>query len=149
MGTVEPRYKTNIGFRVLGRLICAPRQCRRLGRGRTRPSPRSIPRRLSSQFAQREPSFHESKARLANASATEERKRTLIASDATTKQTLGRCRAGASRRRSISRSRAGQPDQGTRATGLCAAQGRFRRRRHRGWRRCRDKSSRPGKLSLQ
>ena len=60
-GSVEPRYTTNIGFRVLGRLISRPVNVGDLvEEGRNTP-PQSIPRRLNSQFNQREQSFHETR----------------------------------------------------------------------------------------
>ena len=60
VGTVEPRYKTNIGFRVLGRLIARPVNVGDLVE-EGRPSPQSIPRRLSSQFNLPEQSSQEAR----------------------------------------------------------------------------------------
>ena len=86
-GSVEPRYTTNIGFRVLGRLISRPVNVGDLveeGEILAAIDPTTL--ELAVQSARAE--FSQKKARLANASATEERKRTLIASDSTTKASL-------------------------------------------------------------
>jgi membrane fusion protein, multidrug efflux system len=86
-GTVEPRYTTNIGFRVLGRLISRPVNVGDLveeGEILAAIDPTTL--ELAVQSARAE--LSRNKARLANASATEERKRTLIASDSTTKASL-------------------------------------------------------------
>ena len=87
MGTVEPRYTTNIGFRVLGRLIARPVNVGDLvEEGQTLAAIDSTTLELAVQSARAD--LSRSKARLANASATEERKRTLIVSDSTTKASL-------------------------------------------------------------
>ncbi len=86
-GTVEPRYTTNIGFRVLGRLIARPVNVGDLveeGQILAAIDPTTF--ELAVQSARAE--LSRNKARLANASATEERKRTLIVSDSTTKASL-------------------------------------------------------------
>ncbi len=86
-GTVEPRYTTNIGFRVLGRLIARPVNVGDLveeGQILAAIDPTTL--ELAVQSARAE--LSRNKARLANASATEERKRTLIVSDSTTKASL-------------------------------------------------------------
>jgi RND family efflux transporter MFP subunit len=78
VGVVEPRYKTNIGFRVLGRLTARPVYVGDLvNEGQT---------------------VAKAEAQFATVRATEERQRTLITTDATTKQTLDnaeQARAGA------------------------------------------------------
>jgi membrane fusion protein, multidrug efflux system len=87
VGTVEPRYTTNIGFRVLGRLIARPVNVGDLvGEGQILAAIDPTTLELAVQSTRAE--LSRSKARLANASATEERKRTLIISDSTTKATL-------------------------------------------------------------
>src|ERR1700735_14885 len=86
-GSVEPRYTTNIGFRVLGRLISRPVNVGDLveeGEILAAIDPTTL--ELAVQSARAE--LSRNKARLANATATEERKRTLIASDSTTKASL-------------------------------------------------------------
>ena len=86
-GSLEPRYTTNIGFRVLGRLISRPVNVGDLveeGEILAAIDPTTL--ELAVQSARAE--LSRNKARLANASATEERKRTLIASDSTTKASL-------------------------------------------------------------
>jgi membrane fusion protein, multidrug efflux system len=86
-GAVEPRYTTNIGFRVLGRLIARPVNVGDLveeGQILAAIDPTTF--ELAVQSARAE--LSRNKARLANASATEERKRTLIVSDSTTKASL-------------------------------------------------------------
>ena len=86
-GSVEPRYTTNIGFRVLGRLISRPVNVGDLveeGEILAAIDPTTL--ELAVQSARAE--LSRNKARLANATATEERKRTLIASNSTTKASL-------------------------------------------------------------
>ena len=86
-GTVEPRYTTNIGFRVLGRLIARPVNVGDLveeGQILAAIDPTTF--ELAVQSARAD--LSRNKARLANASATEERNRTLIVSDSTTKASL-------------------------------------------------------------
>lgn len=97
VGVVEPRYKTNLGFRVLGRLTSRPVYVGDLvseGQivGALDPTALDLAVRLArAQLAK-------AQAQLATAKATEERQRTLITSDATTRQTLDnaeQARAGA------------------------------------------------------
>src|ERR1700720_948563 len=86
-GSLEPRYTTNIGFRVLGRLISRPVNVGDLveeGEILAAIDPTTL--ELAVQSARAE--LSRNKARLANASAAEERKRTLIVSDSTTKASL-------------------------------------------------------------
>jgi membrane fusion protein, multidrug efflux system len=87
VGTVEPRFKTEIGFRVLGRLIARPVNVGDLvDRGQTLAAIDSTVLDLAVQSAKAE--LAKAQARLASATATEERKRTLIATEATTKANL-------------------------------------------------------------
>lgn len=97
VGVVEPRYKTNLGFRVLGRLTSRPVYVGDLVRegqivGTIDPTALDLAvRAAKAQLAKAE-------AQLATVKAAEERQRTLITSDATTKQTLDnaeQARAGA------------------------------------------------------
>jgi RND family efflux transporter MFP subunit len=97
VGTVQPRYETNLGFRVLGRLIARPVNVGDLvAEGQTIAAIDPTVLELAVQSARA--NFSKAQAALENASATEERKRILIKSDATTKQTLDdaeQMRAGA------------------------------------------------------
>ena len=87
VGTIEPRYTTNIGFQVFGRLIARPVNVGDLvEEGQTLAALDSTTLELAVQSARAD--LSRSKARLANAKATEERKRTLIVSDSTTKASL-------------------------------------------------------------
>jgi membrane fusion protein, multidrug efflux system len=87
VGTVQPRYETNLGFRVLGRLIARPFYVGDLvAEGQTVAAidPTTL------EFAVRSAKADVSKANAAleAATASEERKQILIKNDATTKQTL-------------------------------------------------------------
>jgi membrane fusion protein, multidrug efflux system len=97
VGVVEPRYKTTLGFRVLGRLTARPVYVGDLVReGQTVGTIDSTVLELAVRSAKAE--LAKAEAQLATARATEERQRTLITSDATTKQTLDnaeQARAGA------------------------------------------------------
>jgi RND family efflux transporter MFP subunit len=97
VGTVEPRYETNLGFRVLGRIIARPVNVGDLvGEGQTIAAIDPTALELAVRSARAD--LSKAQAALENASATEERKRILIKSDATTKQTLDdaeQVRAGA------------------------------------------------------
>jgi RND family efflux transporter MFP subunit len=90
VGTVEPRFKTDLSFRLLGRLIARRVNVGDLvGQGDVVAAIDST----ALEFAVRS-----GQAQLANTSATEERQRTLITTDATTKATLDnavQARAGA------------------------------------------------------
>jgi membrane fusion protein, multidrug efflux system len=87
VGTIEPRYTTNIGFQVFGRLIARPVNVGDLvEEGQTLAALDSTTLELAVQSARAD--LSRSKARLANAKATEERKQTLIGSDSTTKASL-------------------------------------------------------------
>ena len=97
VGTVEPRFKTNLGFRVLGRIIARPVNVGDLvdqGQIVAATDPTALELAVRSARA----ALSRSQARLENASATEERQRRLIASGATTKAVLDsaeHARAGA------------------------------------------------------
>jgi membrane fusion protein, multidrug efflux system len=97
VGTVQPRYETNLGFRVLGRLIARPVNVGDLvAEGQTIAAIDPTVLELAVRSARAD--LSKAQAVLENASASEERKRILIKSDATTKQTLDdaeQMRAGA------------------------------------------------------
>jgi RND family efflux transporter MFP subunit len=97
VGTVQPRYETNLGFRVLGRLIARPVNVGDLvAAGQTVAAIDPTPLELAVSSAKAE--LSKAEAVLENAIGTEERKRILIKTDATTKQTLDdaeQVRAGA------------------------------------------------------
>ena len=97
VGVVEPRYKTNLAFRVLGRLTARPVYVGDLvGEGQTVGIIDPTALELAVRSAKAE--LAKVEAQLATARATEERQRTLITSDATTRQTLDsaeQARAGA------------------------------------------------------
>lgn len=87
VGTVEPRYKTDLGFRVLGRLIARPVNVGDLveeGQTVAAIDPTDLELAVRSAAAV----VSKRRAQLTNASATEQRQRTLITTDATTKATL-------------------------------------------------------------
>jgi membrane fusion protein, multidrug efflux system len=87
VGTVEPRYTTNIGFQVFGRLTARPVNVGDLvEEGQILAALDSTTLELAVQSARAD--LSRSTARLANAKATEDRKRTLIVSDSTTKANL-------------------------------------------------------------
>jgi membrane fusion protein, multidrug efflux system len=87
VGTVEPRYKTDLSFRVLGRLIA-----RRVNVGDTVEQGEIVaaidPTALELAVRSAKADLSRSQAQLANASATEQRQRTLITTDTTSKETL-------------------------------------------------------------
>ena len=97
VGVVEPRYQTNLGFRVLGRLTSRPVYVGdpvNAGQVLGTIDPTALDLAVRAARAQ----LAKAEAQLATAKATEERQRTLITSDATTKQTLDnaeQARAGA------------------------------------------------------
>ncbi len=97
VGTVQPRYETNLGFRVLGRLIARPVNVGDLvvkGQMVAAIDPTALDLAVRSAKAD----LSKAEALLENAIGTEERKRILIKTDATTKQTLDdaeQVRAGA------------------------------------------------------
>jgi len=97
VGTVQPRYETNLGFRVLGRLIARPVNVGDLvAEGQTIAAIDPTALELAVRAARAD--LSKAQAQLENAIGTEERKRILIKTDATTKQTLDdaeQVRAGA------------------------------------------------------
>ena len=87
VGVVEPRYKTNLAFRVLGRLTARPVHVGDLiSEGQTVAIIDSTALELAVRSAKAE--LAKAEAQLATTRATEERQRTLITSDATTRQML-------------------------------------------------------------
>ena len=97
VGTVQPRYETNLGFRVLGRLITRPVNVGDLvAEGQTIAAIDPTALELAVRSARAD--LSKAEALLENAIGTEERKRILIKTAATTKQTLDdaeQVRAGA------------------------------------------------------
>jgi membrane fusion protein, multidrug efflux system len=97
VGTVQPRYETNLGFRVLGRLIARPVNVGDLvAEGQTVAAIDPTALELAVRSAKAD--LAKTQALLENAIGTEERKRILIRTDATTRQTLDdaeQVRAGA------------------------------------------------------
>jgi RND family efflux transporter MFP subunit len=97
VGVVEPRYKTDLGFRMLGRLTTRPVAVGDLvSEGQIVGTIDPTALELGVRSAKAE--LAKAEAKLATAKATEDRQRTLIISDATTKQTLDnaeQARAGA------------------------------------------------------
>ena len=97
VGTVQPRYETNLGFRVLGRLIARPVNVGDLvAEGQMVAAIDRTALEFAVQSARAD--LSKSQALLENAIGTEERKRILIKTDATTKQALDdaeQVRAGA------------------------------------------------------
>ncbi len=87
VGTVQPRYETNLGFRVLGRLIARPVNVGDpVAEGQTIAVIDSTALELAVRSAKAD--LSKAEALLENAIGTEERKRILIRTDATTRQTL-------------------------------------------------------------
>jgi membrane fusion protein, multidrug efflux system len=87
VGTVQPRYETNLGFRVLGRLIARPVNVGDLvAEGQTIAAIDPTAFELAVRSARAD--LSKTEALLENAIGTEERKRILLKTDATTKQTL-------------------------------------------------------------
>ena len=87
VGAIEPQFKTDLAFRVLGRLIACPVKLGdSVAEGQTVATIDSVPLELAMRAARAE--LSKTEAQLARASATEQRKRMLIATDATTRQTL-------------------------------------------------------------
>jgi membrane fusion protein, multidrug efflux system len=97
VGAVQPRYETNLGFRLLGRLITRPVNVGDLvAEGQTIAA--IDPTALEFAVRSAKADLSKAEALLENAMGTEERKRILIKTDATTKQTLDdaeQIRAGA------------------------------------------------------
>lgn len=97
VGVVEPRYKTDLSFRVLGRLTSRPFYVGDLvSAGQTVATIDATALELAVRAAKA--SLAQAEAQLATTQSTEERQRKLIAADATTKQTVDnaeQARAGA------------------------------------------------------
>lgn len=97
VGVVEPRFKTDLAFRVLGRLTARSVNVGDLvAEGQTVATIDPTALELAVRVAKAE--LAKAEAQLANARATEQRQRILITSDATTKQTVDnaeQARAGA------------------------------------------------------
>ena len=86
VGTVQPRYETNLGFRVLGRLIARPVNVGDLvAEGQTIAA--TDPTALELAVRSAKADLLKAQALLENAIGTEERKRILIRTDATTRGT--------------------------------------------------------------
>lgn len=86
-GTVEPRYRTDLGFRVFGRLTARPVKVGDLvaaGQMVAAIDPATLELDLNSAIAD----VSKSQAQLTNASEAEQRQQKLITTDATTKATL-------------------------------------------------------------
>lgn len=87
VGVIEPRHKTNLGFRVLGRLTSRPVYVGDLvNEGQTIGTIDATALELAVRAAKGQ--LAKAEAQFATVRATEERQRTLITTDATTKQTL-------------------------------------------------------------
>src|SRR5260370_1676690 len=97
VGTAQPRYESNLGFRLLGRLITRPVNVGDLvAEGQTIAAIDPTALELAVRSAKAD--LSKAEALLENAIGTEERKRILIKTDATSKQTLDdaeQIRAGA------------------------------------------------------
>ncbi|WP_407159463.1 efflux RND transporter periplasmic adaptor subunit [Bradyrhizobium sp. STM 3557] len=97
VGVIEPRYKSDLGFRVLGRLTSRPVYVGDfVSEGQIVGAIDPIALDLAVRSARAQ--LAKAQAQLATAKANEARQRTLITSDATTKQTLDnaeQARAGA------------------------------------------------------
>jgi len=106
VGTVQPQFKADLGFRVLGRLIARQVNVGDLvkkGQILAVIDPTALELAVRSATAE----VSRSQAQLTNASATEERQRTLIVTDATTKATLDSAeQARASAQASVARAQA-------------------------------------------
>jgi RND family efflux transporter MFP subunit len=87
VGSVQPRYETHLGFRVLGRLIARPVDVGdRVAEGQTIAAIDPTALELAVRSAKAD--LSKAQALLDNAIGTDERKKILIKTDATTKQTL-------------------------------------------------------------
>ncbi len=97
VGTVQARYETNLGFRVLGRIVARPVNVGDLvAEGQTIAAIDPTALELAVRSARAD--LSKAEALLENAIGTEERKRILIRTDATSKQTVDdaeQVRAGA------------------------------------------------------
>jgi membrane fusion protein, multidrug efflux system len=87
VGTVEPRFKTDLSFRVLGRLIARPVNVGdSVGQGQIIAAIDATALELAVRSAKAE--LSRTQAQFENANATEQRQRTLITTDTTTKAAL-------------------------------------------------------------
>jgi RND family efflux transporter MFP subunit len=87
VGTIQPRYETNLGFRVLGRLVARPVNIGDLvAEGQTIAAIDPTALELAVRSAKAD--LSKAEALLEHATGTEERKRILIRTGATTTQTL-------------------------------------------------------------
>jgi membrane fusion protein, multidrug efflux system len=87
VGTIQPRYETNLGFRLMGRLTARPVEVGDLvAEGQTIAAIDPTAVELAVRSAKAD--LFKSEALLENAIGTEERKRILLRTEATTKQTL-------------------------------------------------------------
>ena len=97
VGTIQPRYEANLGFRVLGRLVARPVNVGdQVAQGQIIAAIDPTALELAVRSARAD--LSKAEALLENAIGTEERKRILIKTAATTKQTLDdaeQVRAGA------------------------------------------------------
>jgi RND family efflux transporter MFP subunit len=97
VGTVEPRFQTDLAFRVLGRLLTRPVNVGdSVAEGQIVAAIDALPLELAVRAAKAE--LFKAQAQLSTANATEHRKRMLIATNATSRQTLDdaeQVRAGA------------------------------------------------------
>lgn len=95
VGIIEPRFKTELSFRTLGRLTTRPVNVGDLvAEGQIVGTIDATTLEFAARSARAE--VAKAEARLANASATEERQRILIARDATTKAVLDSAEQGRS-----------------------------------------------------
>ena len=87
VGTVEPRFKADLAFRVMGRLVARPVNVGdSAAEGQIVAVIDLVPLELAVRAARAE--LSNAQAQLATASATEDRKRKLIVTGATSRQTL-------------------------------------------------------------
>lgn len=93
VGTVQPQFKTDFGFRMIGRLIARPVN---VGETVEKGQPLAAVDPFAAELAVRSALAEVSAAQgqLANASGTADRQRTLIETGATTKATLDRAEQG-------------------------------------------------------
>jgi RND family efflux transporter MFP subunit len=93
VGIIEPQFKTELSFRTLGRLITRPINVGDLvAEGQIVGTIDATTLEFAARSARAE--VYKAEARLANASATEERQRILIARDATTEAVLDSAEQG-------------------------------------------------------
>jgi membrane fusion protein, multidrug efflux system len=107
VGTVEPRYKTDLSFRVLGRLIARPVNVgQTVDKGQMVAAVDPTVLELAVQSAKAD--LARSQAELANASATEKRQRWLVALNSASKESLDNAvQIRSSAEASVARAKAG------------------------------------------